>query len=99
VVSDGTYQARSTGKARLFLCRDWGKAFSSRTCVTFFDLRGPKKRALMGLRLLTEGPGLEGTSRVLEIKVDTLRRRLAVAALAGYRYAPLGPQALQGPSG
>ena len=36
----------------------------------------------MGLRLLAEGPGLRGTSRVLEIKIDTLRRRLAVAALA-----------------
>jgi len=81
VVSNGTYQTRSTGKARLFLCRTCGKAFSSRTGTAFFDLRSPKKRILMGLRLLAEGLGLRGTSRVLEIKLDTIRKWLAVAAL------------------
>jgi hypothetical protein len=35
----------------------------------------------MGLRLLAEGLGLRGTSRVLEIKLDTIRKWLAVAAL------------------
>jgi hypothetical protein len=35
----------------------------------------------MGLRLLAEGLGLRGTSRVLEIKLDTIRRWLATAAL------------------
>ena len=81
VVSNGTYQTRSTGKARRFLCRTCGKAFSSRTGAAFFDLRSPKKRILMGLRLLAEGLGLRGTSRVLEIKLDTIRKWLAVAAL------------------
>ena len=81
VVSNGTYRTRSTGKARLFLCRTCGKAFSSRTGTTFFDLRSPKKKVLMGLRLLAEGLGLRGTSRVLEIKLDTIRKWLAVAAL------------------
>ena len=81
VVSNGTYRTRSTGKARLFLCRTCGKAFSSRTGTAFFDLRSPRKRILMGLRLLAEGLGLRATSRVLEIKLDTIRRWLAVAAL------------------
>ena len=81
VVSNGTYRTRSTGKARLFLCRTCGKAFSSRTGTTFFDLRSPKKKVLTGLRLLAEGLGLRGTSRVLEIKLDTIRKWLAVAAL------------------
>ena len=81
VVSNGTYRTRSTGKARLFLCRTCGKAFSSRTGTAFFDLRSPRKKMLMGLRLLAEGLGLRGTSRVLEIKLDTIRRWLATAAL------------------
>ena len=81
VVSNGTYRTRSTGKARLFLCRSCGKAFSSRSGTAFFDLRSPRKRVLMGLRLLAEGLGLRGTSRVLEIKLDTIRRWLATAAL------------------
>ena len=81
VVSNGTYRTRSTGKARLFLCRSCGKAFSSRTGTAFFDLRSPKKTIFMGLRLLAEGLGLRGTSRVLEIKLDTIRKWLAVAAL------------------
>jgi transposase-like protein len=81
VVSNGTYRTRSTGKARLFLCRACGKAFSSRSGTAFFDLRSPRKKVLMGLRLLAEGLGLRGTSRVLEIKLDTIRRWLATAAL------------------
>jgi len=81
VVSNGTYRTRSTGKARLFVCRTCGKAFSSRSGTAFFDLRSPKKKVLMGLRLLAEGLGLRGTSRVLEIKLDTVRRWLATAAL------------------
>ena len=35
----------------------------------------------MGLKLLAEGLGLRGTSRVLEAKLDTVRRWLTVAAL------------------
>jgi len=81
VVSNGTYRTRSTGKARLFVCRTCGKAFSSRSGTAFFDLRSPKKKVLMGLRLLAEGLGLRGTSRVLDIKLDTVRRWLATAAL------------------
>jgi transposase-like protein len=81
VVSNGTYRTRSTGKARLFLCRTCGKAFSSRSGTAFFDLRSPRRRVLLGLRLLAEGLGLRGTSRALEIKLDTIRRWLATAAL------------------
>jgi transposase-like protein len=81
VVSNGTYRTRSTGKARLFLCRTCGKAFSSRSGTAFFNLRTPKKKVLMGLQLLAEGLGLRGSSRVLETKLDTARRWLAVAAL------------------
>jgi len=81
VVSNGTYRTRSTGKARLYLCRTCGKAFSSRSGTAFFDLRSPKKKVLMGLKLLAEGLGLRGTSRVLEIKLDTVRRWLATSAL------------------
>jgi len=81
VVSNGTYRTRSTGKARLFLCRTCGKAFSSRTGTAFFNVRSPKKKVLLGLKLLAEGLGLRGTSRVLEIKLDTIRGWLATAAL------------------
>lgn len=80
VVSNGTYRTRSTGRARLFLCRACGKAFSSRTGTAFFGLRTPKRTILLGLRLLAEGLGLRGTARVLEVKLDTVRGWLALAA-------------------
>ncbi|MFQ5791832.1 MAG: IS1 family transposase, partial [Acidobacteriota bacterium] len=80
VVANGTYRTRSTGKARLFLCRACGKAFSSRTGTAFFGLRTRKRTILLGLRLLAEGVGLRGTARVLEIKLDTVRGWLAMAA-------------------
>lgn len=80
VVSNGTYRTWSTGKARLFLCRACGKAFSSRTGTAFFDLRTPKKKVLLALRLIAEGLGLRGTARVLEVKPDTVRGWVAAAA-------------------
>ncbi len=80
VVSNGTYRTRSTGTARLFLCRVCGKAFSSRTGTAFFGLRTPKATILLGLRLLAEGLGLRGTARALEVKLDTVRGWLAMAA-------------------
>lgn len=80
VVSNGTYRTRSTGRARLFLCRACGKAFSSRTGTAFFGLRTPKRTVLLGLRLLAEGLGLRGTARALEVKLDTVRGWLALAA-------------------
>jgi len=80
VVGNGTYHTRSSGKARLFLCRRCGKAFSSRTGTAFFGLRTPKRTVLLGLRLLAEGLGLRGSARVLEVKLDTVRRWLTVAA-------------------
>ncbi len=80
VVSNGTYRTQSTGKARLFLCRACGKAFSSRTGTAFFGLKTPKKKVLLALRLIAEGLGLRGTARVLEVKLDTVRGWVAVAA-------------------
>lgn len=80
VVGNGTYHTRSSGKARLFLCRTCGRAFSSRMGTAFFGLRTSKRIMLLGLRLLAEGLGLRGTSRVLEVKLDTVRRWLRVAA-------------------
>jgi len=80
VVGNGTYYTRSSGAARLLLCRTCGKAFSSRTGTAFFGLRTPKRTVLLGLRLLAEGLGLRGTARVLEVKLDTVRHWLRVAA-------------------
>jgi hypothetical protein len=57
------------------------QSLSSRTGTAFFDIRSPRKKVLMGLRLLAEGLGLRGTSQVLEVKLDTIRRSLAKAAL------------------
>jgi hypothetical protein len=40
----------------------------------------PRRKCLWDLRLLAEGLGLRGTSRVLEVKLDTIRRWLATSA-------------------
>jgi transposase-like protein len=80
VISNGTYRTRSTGKARLFLCRTCGKAFSSRTGTAFSDLRSSKKKVLWALQLVATGSSLRGTSRQLKVKLDTIRRWVTVAA-------------------
>ena len=65
VVSNGTYRTRSTGKARLFICRTCGKAFSSRSGTAFFDLRSPRKKVLMGLFINSSGQRVHPTISML----------------------------------
>lgn len=80
IVANGTYRTRSTGRVRRFLCRGCGRAFNSRHGTLFYNLRTPQKTVLLALKLLAKGLGLRGTAEVLEVKLDTVRRWLALAA-------------------
>jgi len=80
VVSNGTYQTKKGPRSRRFLCRVCGKSFCSRTETIFYDLRSPEKRVLLALKLLVKGMSLRGVSEVLEVKLDTVRHWLKVAA-------------------
>ena len=80
IVSNGTYETRKGGKARRFVCTCWDESFCSNTGAVFYDLRTPKDKVLLGIKLLVKGMPLRGIAEVLEVKLDTVRHWLRVAA-------------------
>lgn len=80
IVSNGTYPTKEGGLGRRFLCRECGESFCSRAGTIFYDLRSPEEKVLMALKLLVKGMPLRGVAEVLEVKPDTVRHWLKVAA-------------------
>jgi transposase-like protein len=80
IVSNGTHPAKDGRRLRKFLCRSCGGSFCERTGSIFYDLRSPEKEVMLVLKLLVKGMPLRGVADVLEVKLDTVRHWLAVAA-------------------
>jgi transposase-like protein len=80
IVSNGTYPTKEGSPARRFLCRTCGESFCNRAATIFYDLRSPEERVLLALKLLVKGMPLRGIAQVLEVKLDTVRHWLKVAA-------------------
>jgi transposase-like protein len=80
IVSNGTHPAKDGRRLRKFLCRSCGGSFCERTGSIFYDLRSSEKQVMLALKLLVKGMPLRGVADVLEVKLDTVRRWLAVAA-------------------
>jgi transposase-like protein len=80
IVSNGTYPTKDGAAARRFLCKQCGESFCNRVGTIFYDLRSPEERVLMALKLLVKGMPLRGVAEVLEVKLDTVRHWLQVAA-------------------
>lgn len=79
IVSNGTYKTQS-GRVRKFICRSCGKVFNERTGTFFFDLRTPKDKVIMALKLLLKGMSVRGIADVLDSKPDTVLCWLSRAA-------------------
>lgn len=80
IVSNGTYKTKEGRKARRFLCKACGESFCSSSGTIFYDLRTPQEKVLLALKLLVKGMSLRGVAEVLEVKLDTVRHWLKVAA-------------------
>lgn len=80
IVSNGTYRTKDGKKVRRFLCNQCGEPFCDRTGTIFYDLRSPEERVIMAIKLLVKGMPLRGVAEVLEVKLDTVRHWLRVAA-------------------
>lgn len=80
IVSNGTHMTKDGRKVRKFLCKICGESFCSNTGTIFYDLRTPQEKVLLALKLLVKGWSLRGASEVLEVKLDTVRHWLKVAA-------------------
>jgi transposase-like protein len=80
IVSNGTIKTKQGEKRRKFLCKVCGQSFCSRTGTIFYDLRTPEDKVVLALKLLVKGMPLRGVADVLEVKLDTVRHWLRVAA-------------------
>jgi transposase-like protein len=80
IVSNGTIKTKQGENRRKFLCKACGRSFCSRTGTIFYDLRTPEDKVLLALRLLVKGMPLRGVADVLEVKLDTVRHWLKIAA-------------------
>jgi len=81
IVSNGTIKTKQGEDRRKFLCKVCGKSFCSRTGTIFYDLRTPEEKVMLALKLLVKGMPLRGVADVLEVKLDTVRHWLRVAAV------------------
>lgn len=80
IVANGTYRSKGGEKLRKFVCRICGRSFCNRSGTIFYDLRTPEEKVLLALKLLVKGMTLRGVAEVLEVKLDTVRHWLQVAA-------------------
>lgn len=65
---------------RKFLCKECRGSFCERSGTIFYDLRSAEEKVLMALKLLVKGMPLRGVAEVMEVKLDTVRHWLKVAA-------------------
>jgi transposase-like protein len=80
IVANGTYRNKEGEKIRKYVCRVCGRSFCNRSGTIFYDLRSPEEKILLALKLLVKGMTLRGVAEVLEVKLDTVRHWLRVAA-------------------
>ena len=80
IVSNGTYPSKRGRRVRQFVCRGCKKSFSNRTGTIFYNLRTPRKKVLLAFLLLTRGTPLRWIAVMLEVKLDTIRLWLKLAA-------------------
>ena len=65
---------------RKLLCKECRGSFCERSGTIFYDLRSAEEKVLMALKLLVKGMPLRGVAEVMEVKLDTVRHWLKVAA-------------------
>jgi len=80
IVSNGTIKTVQGKKRRKFLCKVCGHSFCSRSGTIFYDLRTSEEKVILALKLLVKGMPLRGVAEVLEVKLDTVRHWLRIAA-------------------
>ena len=80
IVSNGSSTTREGKKVRKFLCKKCQGSFCERSGTIFYDLRSSEEKVLMALKLLVKGMPLRGVAEVMEVKLDTVRHWLKVAA-------------------
>ena len=80
IVSNGTYQTKEGGIARRFRCKRCNKSFTSRRRAISYGLRSPEEKIFQAFKFLVDGMPLRKIAEEVEVKLDTVRHWLQVAA-------------------
>ncbi|KZX16802.1 hypothetical protein MBCUT_05210 [Methanobrevibacter cuticularis] len=79
VIGNGTYMTKN-GKVHQFHCKTCNKSFTSNSNTILHDLRTDENIMFLALKMILKGTTLRGTAEILEVKLDTVRRWLSIAA-------------------
>ncbi|MDR2461812.1 MAG: hypothetical protein LBD05_01245 [Mycoplasmataceae bacterium] len=79
IVGNGTYTTKN-GKVHKFHCKACKKDFTSNTNTILHELKTDEKIVFLALKMILKGMTLRGTAEILEVKLDTVRRWLSIAA-------------------
>lgn len=79
VVGNGTYQTKN-GTVHKYICRTCSKTFTSNANTVLHDLRTNEETVFLALKMILKGVNLRSTAKILNIKLDTVRRWLQISA-------------------
>lgn len=79
IIAQSTYQTQS-GRRRIFKCTHCGQLFSETRDTVFYDLRLPKERVMLVLKLCLVAVNLSGISFAVGVQEETILRGLQRAA-------------------
>ncbi|KZX12046.1 helix-turn-helix domain-containing protein [Methanobrevibacter curvatus] len=79
IVGNGTYMTKN-GKVQQFKCKTCNKSFISNSNTILYDLRTDENTVFLALKMILKGMSLRGAAETLEVKLDTVRRWLKIAA-------------------
>ncbi|MFH2046543.1 MAG: helix-turn-helix domain-containing protein [Pseudomonadota bacterium] len=80
IICNGTYYTKQGEQRHRFKCKKCGISFSSKAGTIFYGLRSPEEKIMKALSLLIKGMSLTNVANVMNVKFDTVRRWLKVAA-------------------
>lgn len=79
IAGNGTYETKNE-RVRKFVCRTYGKSFTSRSGTVFHDLMTYQDTFILGLKMVLKDIPLRKIAYILDIKLDTIRDWLLCAA-------------------
>jgi len=79
IAGNGTYETKNE-RVRKFVCRTYGKSFTSRSGTVFHDLMTYQDAFILGLKMVLKDIPLRKIAYILDIKLDTIRDWLLCAA-------------------
>ncbi len=80
VISNGTYKIKDGTSSRRFLCKKCGKTFCNSAGSIFYGLRSSEDKVITAIKLLAKGLSIRGAAKTLEVRLNTVRHWLKIAA-------------------